>query len=151
MFSEVMTHNWVLVTISHLFNALDRLFMVNILWKSWHFSLITCNLLIFRYDHLRKEASELAAADTDRLSEPWRSALEGSFSSYVHVHYKYGVPTVYGTSENGNITLIACVESHQFNPKNFWYVPVLICLSFCTNSMQFFILWPSSSCSLATP
>jgi len=74
----------------------------------------------FRYDHLRKESSDLQPANIDQGAEQWRSALENSFTSYVHNQYKNGVCTVYGSSDGGNITLIACVESHHFNPRNFW-------------------------------
>lgn len=76
----------------------------------------------FRYDHLRKEASDAKAAQVDQRAEPWRAALESSFTDYVRSHYnKLGSVTVYGNSTaEGNITLTACIESHQFSPKNFW-------------------------------
>jgi len=78
----------------------------------------------FRYDHLRKESSDLRPAPaSNRASEPWRAALEGPFTDYVHNQYKQGVCTVYGAvaDDSGSyITLTACVESHQFSPKNFW-------------------------------
>ena len=75
-----------------------------------------------RYDHLRKEASDAKAAQVDQRAEPWRAALESSFTDYVRSHYnKLGSVTVYGNSTaEGNITLTACIESHQFSPKNFW-------------------------------
>ncbi|XP_013412571.1 F-actin-capping protein subunit alpha-2-like [Lingula anatina] len=73
-----------------------------------------------RYDHLRKEGSDLQSADIDHTAEPWRAALETAFTTYTHEYYKYGHCTVYGSSAGGNITLIACIESHQFQPKNFW-------------------------------
>jgi len=76
--------------------------------------------VIFRYDHLRKEASDPQPTSGDSTAEPWRAALESSLASYLRDHYKYGVSTVYGSSANGNITLIVCIESHQFQPKNFW-------------------------------
>lgn len=74
----------------------------------------------FKYDHLRKEASDLQAADIDAVAEPWRAVIEAAFTPYVHNHYKHGVTSVYGTSNDSNITIIACIESHQFQPKNFW-------------------------------
>ena len=74
-----------------------------------------------RYDHLRKEASDQQpAGSADNTAEPWRKALEQVFTEYVHNYYKQGQCSVYGSSQDGNITLIACIESHQFNPKNFW-------------------------------
>jgi capping protein alpha len=74
----------------------------------------------FRYDHLRKEAIELRPATTDQISEPWRSCLESAFRTYVQDQFKYGITTVYGSTAEDKITLIACIESHQFSPKNFW-------------------------------
>ena len=75
-----------------------------------------------RYDHLRKEASDLEAGDDymDQTAEPWRKAVESSFTTYVNNQYKGGVCSVYGKSEAGMITLVACIESHQFNPRNYW-------------------------------
>jgi capping protein alpha len=76
----------------------------------------------FRYDHLRKEASDLKLAKVDKVSEPWRAALESVVTTYINNQYnQLGTTSVYGTStEDGQITLVACIESHQFNPKNFW-------------------------------
>lgn len=82
---------------------------------------ILININVFpRYDHLRKEASDYQPADTDRTAEPWRSSIENAISNYRSQHYKNGVVTVYSSSSGGNITIIACLESHQFQPKNFW-------------------------------
>lgn len=74
----------------------------------------------FKYDHLRKEATEEQPAKVDAGAEPWRSAIEASLTAYRDQHYKQGVVTVYGKSSGGNTTIIACIESHQFQPKNFW-------------------------------
>lgn len=74
----------------------------------------------FKYDHLRKEASDFRPAQVDQTAEPWRHELEKHYSTYVRSHYKQGQSTVYGMTNDGQITLIACTESHKFNPKNFW-------------------------------
>ncbi|XP_045164815.1 F-actin-capping protein subunit alpha-like [Mercenaria mercenaria] len=74
----------------------------------------------FKYDHLKKEASDFQDADYDRASEPWRAAVEEAITSYHKTYYKFGVSSTYGSSNGGNITIIACIESHQFQPKNFW-------------------------------
>lgn len=74
----------------------------------------------FKYDHLRKEASDFQSCEPDATSEPWRSALEEKFLAYTSSHYKHGVSCVFGKSQGSEITLIACIEDHQFQPKNFW-------------------------------
>ncbi|XP_050411898.1 F-actin-capping protein subunit alpha [Patella vulgata] len=75
---------------------------------------------IFKYDHLRKEAKDFQQGDVDHKAEGWRSALESVFTQYVHSHYLYGASSVYGSYAGGNITLIACIETHQFKPASFW-------------------------------
>ncbi|XP_078001325.1 F-actin-capping protein subunit alpha-like [Glandiceps talaboti] len=76
----------------------------------------------FYYDHLRKEASDPQPANDliDQTAEPWREALDNAFKVYCSSHFKHGVSTVYGKSSGGSITLIACIEDHQFQPHNFW-------------------------------
>jgi len=74
----------------------------------------------FKYDYLREEASDLKAHEDENESESWRSALEELWTSYAKEHYNNGVASVFGSVENGDITLTACVEGHQFQPKNFW-------------------------------
>jgi capping protein alpha len=70
---------------------------------------------------LRKEASEYRPANVDSTAESWRSTLETPFLEYVHSQFKHGVASVYGTSSaDGGVVLVACIESHQFSPKNFW-------------------------------
>jgi capping protein alpha len=74
----------------------------------------------FKFDHLRKEASDLQPAELDNAAEPWRIALEEALTKYVTEHFARGICTVYGSSSSGNVTLTACIESHQFQPQNFW-------------------------------
>lgn len=71
---------------------------------------------------MRKEAADIKPGKIDKVSEPWRAALESGFTVYVHNQFnRLGSTSVYGTSnDKGQITLSACIESHQFNPKNFW-------------------------------
>ncbi|PVD25146.1 hypothetical protein C0Q70_15644 [Pomacea canaliculata] len=74
----------------------------------------------FRYDHLRKEGNEFQTVEIDKRAEPWRVEVENAMTTYVQSHYPHGVCAVYGNSSDSNITLIACIESHQFQPRNFW-------------------------------
>lgn len=74
----------------------------------------------FKYDHLRKEASEHQSYTTDAVSEAWRNALDTEFMQYTRNHYKDGVCSVFARNQSGSINLTACIEDHQFQPKNFW-------------------------------
>ncbi|XP_057660618.1 F-actin-capping protein subunit alpha [Diorhabda carinulata] len=74
----------------------------------------------FKYDHLRKEALDYQPYTPDSTSEPWRAALDTEFIQYTRNHYKDGVCSVVGLNQGGVITLTACIEDHQFQPKNFW-------------------------------
>lgn len=74
----------------------------------------------FKYDHLRKEASDYQPYEPDSLAEPWRSAVDIETLAYTANHYRHGVSSVFGRSQSGQITLNVCIEDHQFQPKNFW-------------------------------
>ncbi|KAL6256069.1 F-actin-capping protein subunit alpha [Pogonomyrmex barbatus] len=74
----------------------------------------------FKYDHLRKEAQDYESYEPDPIAEPWRSALQEEITNYTQNHYRHGACSVFGKSLGGNITLTACIEDHQFQPKNFW-------------------------------
>lgn len=72
----------------------------------------------FKYDHLRKEATDIQSENTsDAAMEPWRKALQEEADKYIESHYQEtGIATVFVA--NNTVTL--CIESHRFQPKNFW-------------------------------
>jgi capping protein alpha len=74
----------------------------------------------FKFDHLRRQASEYEDYQTDEEAEPWRLALEKELTGYIKERFIYGACTVVGTSNIDTITLSAFIESHKFEPKNFW-------------------------------
>ncbi|XP_063229535.1 F-actin-capping protein subunit alpha [Bacillus rossius redtenbacheri] len=74
----------------------------------------------FKYDHLKKEASDYQPRTPDPAAEQWRSALEAELTEYTLGHFKNGVCSVFGKSEAGAAVLVACIEDHQFQPNNFW-------------------------------
>lgn len=74
----------------------------------------------FKYDHLRKDATDYQNYDTDIAAEPWRSALDVETLAYTANHYRHGVCSVFGRAQGNQITLTICIEDHQFQPKNYW-------------------------------
>ncbi|KAL5289092.1 CAPZA2 family protein [Megaselia abdita] len=74
----------------------------------------------FKYDHLRKEASDYQNHESDSLTESWRSALDIEAMAYTANHYRHGVCAVFSRTQGSQITLTICIEDHQFQPKNFW-------------------------------
>jgi len=76
--------------------------------------------LSFKFDHLKKEAFDLKACEGEPSTESWRSALEEELSLYVGGHFPHGVCAVYARNQGSTVTITACIEDHQFQPKNFW-------------------------------
>lgn len=75
----------------------------------------------FKFDHLHFKSSEFEPyQDSDSLSESWRVALEKELTNYVKIHYKNAACSVYGSSDQGLVSLVACIEAHKFQPSNFW-------------------------------
>ncbi|CAF0989082.1 unnamed protein product [Brachionus calyciflorus] len=75
----------------------------------------------FKFDHLQLVPSEPEPfTDIDSLSEPWRASLETELTNYVKIHYKEASCSVFGSSDQGLVTLVCCTEAHKFQPTNFW-------------------------------
>ena len=75
----------------------------------------------FRYDHLRKEASDLQPWQPDASVEPLRAAVEVEATAYALNHYKHGVCSTFAVdTEAGGKAIVVCIEDHQFQPKNYW-------------------------------
>lgn len=55
-------------------------------------------------------------------SEALRSALDAAWDSYCVEHYRHGVPAVFDQSEDQQCRYVMCIEDHQFQSHNYWYV-----------------------------
>lgn len=85
----------------------------------------------FAYDHVTGVVSDILpwtlpdAGSTAEIVELWRSGLEQEWTKYSSEHYHEGAGSVFASSSGSksdelNITLNACLEGHQFQPKKFW-------------------------------
>jgi len=74
----------------------------------------------FKYDHLRKEASDYDSWEPEPGTEPWRAPLEEELDTYTLNHYKNGASSVFAKRQGAGVILTACIEDHQFQPKNYW-------------------------------
>ncbi|CAL1293656.1 unnamed protein product [Larinioides sclopetarius] len=74
----------------------------------------------FKYDHLRNEATDFEPWEPNLTTEVYRKALEEAATKYFQDHYKQGTCCVFSHYEGGRITLTICIESHQFQPQDFW-------------------------------
>lgn len=74
----------------------------------------------FRYDHLRKEASDPQPWQPIPELESKRSMIESEVTNYTLNHYKHGFCSVFSTDNGEGRAIVVCIEDHQFQPKNFW-------------------------------
>jgi len=74
----------------------------------------------FTYDHVTGSISNIEPWEPDATAETWRFALEQEWTKYSSEHYHEGAGSVFSSVSDDVITLNACLEGHQFQPKKFW-------------------------------
>lgn len=74
----------------------------------------------FVYNHVSGAVTDIQSWEPEAGAESWRSALDQEWTKYSSEHYHEGAGSVFSLFKDGLVTLNACLEGHQFQPKKFW-------------------------------
>ncbi|XP_063932181.1 F-actin-capping protein subunit alpha-1-like [Zophobas morio] len=70
----------------------------------------------FTFDPLSQKASDLRPIKLDQDNEDLRKKVEALVDEHVKDIYSTGVSAVYTSAD----CIIVCIESHKYNPNNYW-------------------------------
>lgn len=78
---------------------------------------------VITFDHIKQQVtgSRAISGELDSDIESYRAAFEDEAQKYCTEYYPHGVAAVYGEKKSdGNVKIVVCISSAQFNPSNFW-------------------------------
>ena len=70
----------------------------------------------FKFDHVRKEASDFQPWEPEDSLEALRSAVEAEVTEYCKKHFAKGASSTMSRGQS----IICCIEAHNFQPHNSW-------------------------------
>lgn len=74
----------------------------------------------FIYDHVTGAVSDILPWSPVPEAETWRASLEEEWTKYSTEHYHEGSGSVFSSFKDNMVSLNACLDGHQFQPKKFW-------------------------------
>ena len=87
-----------------------------------------------RYEFIKKLVSDVSDHHERQEGEEWRKALEEQVTTYVSNQFgEGGASSTYVKKQDGELLLIVCIESHQYNANNYWYTSSLLQIAVLKN------------------
>eukprot|EP00047_Mylnosiga_fluctuans_P005463 m.240622 g.240622 ORF g.240622 m.240622 type:complete len:282 (-) comp13699_c0_seq1:82-927(-) len=78
---------------------------------------------LFKFDHLKKEVSDVKPHERTalwELTDPARKVYEARVQQYIQEYYPAGVAVVYAKNVQSEDEIIVCIEDHAYQAANFY-------------------------------